>query len=59
VRPPCQLIAAVLPALLLLLGFSISPAAGAEPAARGEDYTPIRVVVAVLPFRVHSAKPLD
>ena len=33
--------------------------AAATPAPRAEISAPIKVVVAVLPFRVHSAKPLD
>jgi len=53
-----RLIAAALPALLLLLSLPAGHAA-AKPAPRGAVSAPIKVVVAVLPFRVHSARPLD
>lgn len=58
-RPNRQLIAALLPALLLLIWLPAGHAAATTPAARSQGSRPIRVVVAVLPFRVHSAKPLD
>ena len=58
VRGP-RLIAAALPALLLWLSLPVSHAAAATPTARGEVSAPLKAVVAVLPFRVHSAKPLD
>jgi len=45
--------------LLLLLSLPVRPAPAAAPTARGQLSRPIRVVVAVLPFRVHSARPLD
>ncbi len=54
-----RLIAAALPALLLLLLLPASRAAAAQPAPRSAVSAPIKVVVAVLPFRVHSARPLD
>jgi TolB-like protein len=53
------LLAAALPALLFLLSLPATRALAVAPAARGEVSAPIKVVVAVLPFRVHSAKPLD
>jgi len=57
-RGPC-LIAAALPALLLLMLLPAGPATAAHPAPRSAVSAPVKVVVAVLPFRVHSAKPLD
>jgi len=56
-RPNRQLIAGLLPALLLLGLLPAGRAAATTPAVHGS--APIRVVVAVLPFRVHSDKPLD
>jgi outer membrane protein insertion porin family len=53
------LLAAALSALLFLLSLPATRALALAPAARGEVSAPIKVVVAVLPFRVHSAKPLD
>jgi len=53
------LIAAALSALLLLLSLPADRAAAAKPDPRGPVSAPIKVVVAVLPFRVHSARPLD
>ncbi len=54
-----RLIAAALTVLLLSIALPHGSASAATPPTLGQASAPVKVVVAVLPFRVHSAKPLD
>ena len=54
-RNPTTPVSAVLVSLLFLLASGVA----APEAARAQADRPIKVVVAVLPFEVHSSEPLD